>query len=101
MDWLAPAALAALVPCLDGLCHTGFGVGLGLDAVSITALAHRVFLHCDAMANWRNSYGQLHLSELPRSSAWCVAAGRSLCTAGLASQVEGASGTVHVQRSER
>src|SRR6266851_6307480 len=101
MDWLVRAALAALVPCLDGWCHTGFGVGLGLDAVSTTALAHRVLLHRDAVANWRNPYGQLHLSELSRSSARRVASGRSLCTAALASQLEGASGTVHVQRSER
>ena len=58
-----------------GLCHAGFGAGPGLDAVSTTALAHRVFLHGDALANWHNPYGQLHVSELSRSRAWRVVAG--------------------------
>src|SRR5580692_266640 len=64
VDWLVCAAFAALVPRGDSLRNPGVGIGVGVDAVSAQALADHLLFRRDAVADWRDPYGELCISEL-------------------------------------
>ena len=51
-------------------------LGVVLDAVLSAAGAADLFLHCDAVGDWCDSHGELHVSELPGAFAGVPAAGR-------------------------
>src|ERR1700733_1865269 len=89
VDWLVPPAFSALVSCGDGVSYAGVGTGARLHGVSAAALADRLFFHRDALATRRNSYGELHVSELFGFGAGNFPAGRSFFAAVYSGAVEG------------
>lgn len=69
------AALAALVSGGDGVWNAGVGIGAGVDDVFAAVVSYRVLLHCDALADWDHSFGELYFLELFGAGAGVFAAG--------------------------
>ena len=88
LDWLVCAAPAALGSRLRHRRHAGARTGTGVHAVSATALADRLLLHCDGVADPGDPDRELHVPELPRAAARISAAGRSLSAADHAATLE-------------
>src|SRR5271165_1168024 len=90
LDRLVRPALAAQFSRIRHRRHSGAGSGASVDVVYAATLAYRMFLHRYALADSGNSYGELHLSELPRSAAGGTVARRPLFDA-MASAVDAAT----------
>src|ERR1700680_3344522 len=78
MDWLVRASLPAFVRCGVRFWNTRARTGAGVDVVFATAVADRLFFHCDSLANRNHSDRELHFLELLGPSAGFPAVGRSL-----------------------
>ena len=81
VDRLVHAAFAALVSRGDGVSHVGAGACSGIHAVFAAALAHRLLFHRDAVADRRDSLGELYVSQLSGARARDFSARRSIHSA--------------------
>src|SRR5215472_3770008 len=91
MGWVVCTASAALVSSVHYGRYPGARARTGVHDVFAAALADCLLLHCDGVADSRDPYCELHVSELPGSGAGLPAAGRSVHVASHAGPLEGAA----------
>ena len=78
LDWLVCTTSSTLVPRRNGLCNSGDGAWLGVDALFTATMANCTLLYRDALADRRNPDRELRIPQLFGSRHGGVAARRRL-----------------------